>query len=68
MLLTLLGVVTLGLYGLLSFGYRVAAGKHAPPLSAAVSKLNATAILAVCNTLNASRRSCIMCDTPYVLR
>ena len=36
MLLTLLAVVTLGLYGLLSFGYRVAAGKHAPPLSAAV--------------------------------
>jgi len=38
-LLTLLGVVMLGLYGLLSFGYRVAAGKHAPPLSAVVRVL-----------------------------
>ena len=36
-LLVLLAVITLGLYGLLSFGYRVAAGKHAPPLSAVVS-------------------------------
>ena len=37
MILTLLAVVLLGLYGLLSFGYRVAAGTHAPPLSAVVS-------------------------------
>ena len=35
-LLILLAVVLLGAYGLLSFGYRVAAGKNAPPLTAVV--------------------------------
>ncbi len=39
-LLTLLAVVMLGLYGLLSFGYRVAAGKHAPPLSVVVRTID----------------------------